>query len=797
MAKKKAKKKAKRESIEDIIKGVPKRWVKLVGNRIDGRTTEGRNAWIALRAYNQNGNTKKRALLEGLLVSFDGRFMDIVYADPVDYQEGVDARCTCGEHLKNPYLMRVSGRAVREGKESQIIAKIKDAKSLSTQDRRAKGLFFLGRVCYEDITGLLSYFGDDIEERHAKTRKKKSEQTPPEISDELRKRLTDLGIDEEQFQKIHYFIKDASDLSEISSLLYEFDFGKNRSLGNWFREGIHAEQPTIKNPEIIEIFYRLRRAPKSITTKDLAALVTYSYEHRSFESRAVIGSVRNDLEYLSSLDNSDPLIKRFGRFNIDKAYVRPHTRFRERKKNPDKGKTIREKMNEDKLSFLEAIGIGLHFSRVKDRKKDRAGDLEYVRIEANRETSDKYGVGQHWHYILKELRPVFEEVKAELAKDYAKFSKVVREHVLTRDEYNLAKRFFKRSGMGRGTERENYLRMYCIRKFREIAPQIVAIGRKVRYARRVYNRTGDEELKDNALKQEYFSKEELKEKFQALTEIEEEPDKVIDMIVNSGFVKSRSFLRFQREHGQAIGEMYANGLLAKRYFKKAEKSKECVLKRQYDNLRFDGIREVDAETKEKLEQIVEWVNLPFVEYQGPVPADRIKSIKYVSRKGITTIDKLYSDIEKLLGKTRSEEFDPRKFRENKAELESRGRVLYLDEGEHAELISETTYDVRSMKEEAYPSYLYRGKKREYDVSVYNVKGIEGAVKNIRAGVKADKRFLRKLEVLKNTNLKDMGVDKYCSLHQLRQGRYDSVVVSRALKEKVESIYTQVRKLRKP
>jgi len=785
--------KTKIRPLADIIKNIPKRWVELVQDKIDGRTTEGRNAWEALERYHKTKDTKKRGLLENLLVLFDGRFMDIINAEPEDYQESVEGRCACGEGLsKEVYLMRIRGRAVKDGKESQIIAKIKDMISLSATDLSAHGLYMLGSTCYKDIDHLLNYVGGEREEDLAKTRKKKSEEleeVTPEISPELKARLVELDIDEEQFQRLHHFIKDASDLSEEGDILFALDPGKNRSFGNWFREGISIG--TINNEDIVKIYHRLKRAPVSLTTKDLAALTTYSYEYRTFDTRAVIGGVKDDLLYLSGLDNNDPLIRRFGRFNIDKHYVRPATRFRERKGLEQV--TIREKLEQSKMSFLEAIGIGLHFSDIKDRETGKQVSIRDVRIQANRQTSDTYGVGQHWYYILKELKPVFEEVKAELAGEYKKFGEVVKEHVLTKDEYNLAKRFFKRSSIGRGTERENYLRMHSIRQFREIAPQIAVVGRKIRYARRIYDGTGDEELKDNALRQEYFSKEELEDRFEALTGIQEDPDKVIDIIVNSGFVDSKSFLKFQGDHGQIIGEMYANGLLAKRYLNKTGKSKECVLKRQYNNIRF-CVKEVDAETKEKLEKIAEWTGLPFVEYSGPFSADRIRAIKYVSRKGISTINKLYLDIKKVLGEIGLEESDSKRFKENKAELESRGRVLYLSEGEYSSLLSEAIYDIKNMKVTPAPSYLQRDKKREYEVSAYNVKGIEEAVKNINSGIEVNKSFLRKLEAISNADLRAMGSDKYCSLLHLRQGNYDRVIISRAMKQEVEELYAKIRKI---
>jgi hypothetical protein len=776
----------KKETLKTILKSIPRKWQDLFRPRINGRTTEGLNQWKTIRKYVKR-DKKKLGLMESLVVNIDGKSLsEILNVEPFDYQTDVEGvQCLCSEDLsREVYVMEIEGRAAKGGKESQMHAKIRNKVPLSKIDRKSHGLFFLGSTCYRRFDKILSDF--DIEDTESKKRKQREEkeeelkETDIEISKELQKRLEQLNINPEEFKKLKYYLEDVADLDDVN-VLYQLDPGKNRSFGNWFREGI--KQGKIENEKIIKVFEKLRKAPKSLTTEDLGALVTYSYEYRRFDTKAVIGGIRDDLFYLDSLKDNDELIKEYGRPNLDKHYVRPATRFRERKGLENV--TIREKLGDpskpNKMSFLEGLGILLHFPK-----------MEEIRIQANRDLANKYGVGRSWDYILKEIKPVFEEVKKELAEEYKKYGEIVKEHVLTDDEYKTCKRFFEKSRMGRKrTERENYLRMHNLEEFRKIAPVIVAVGRKLRYARRLYDRTGDEELKDNALKQEYILKEDFKERFEELTGIKDEADIVIDKLVNSKFVKNGNFRKFQARYGEDLSEMYKNGLIAKRHLIKTGKSKECAIQRQYINL--IRIRETNEETNEKLEKMIKWVKLPFVEYKGP----KIEAAKYIPGESVRTVGKIYSDFFKLFKKIKLDESNPKRFEENKAILASKGRILYLDEGEHAALVNEIIYDAKNMKEESSPSFLLSSRKLEYHIAVYNVKGIEDAVKKIRAGVKADKRFLTKLNILENYDLKAVGLDKFLNTFHLRQGRYDRVVVSKALKEKVENIYKQTRNLRKP
>lgn len=796
-------KKQKKESLQDILDEIPERWVELVKDKVDGRTKEGIGFWKALRSYHRTKDTKKRGLVENLLVLFDGRIMDIVNAEPIWYQEHVKTRCACGEEIEREvYLMKIKGRAIKDGKESQIITKIKNQTSLSAEDLKAYGLFFLGSTCQGNFSDLISYYGQDMEEKVTESRKKKSEEmedTNLEISAELREKLKDLHIDEEQFKLIQNYLKDASDLSEESSVLYELDLGKNRSFGNWFREKINSGE--IKNEEIIEVYHRLKHAPKSLTTKDLAALTTYSYEYRRFDTNAVMGGIKDDLLYLSCLEYKNPLIKEFGRFNIDKDYVRPDTRFRERKDNPDIGKKIRDKLKEPDMSFLEAIGIMVQFPNVESARVRANRDVTARYIKRDEEIARKYGVGQEWDNVLRELRDVFEKENQELSEEYREFGEILKDHVLTRDEHITLKRFFKRSFIGsQRTQRENYLRMFSIKEFKEIAPEVIKIGRKLRYANRQYQETGSELLKLGLLRQKYILNEDLEDKFTKLTGIEENYEIVIDMLLNAQCVGNKAFRKFQEDDSKSFKEAYDNGLFASKNLNK--------LARNYERLQKEEVVELDDKTKERLAKIVKYSKSEFVnvKYEGKVEKNlegiEVRDKTYVPKKFISVINRIYNSIDLVLDHTKLEERDLDNLRENKAKLKEKGNVLYVQE-EDGKLKDSTYYS--NMRVNAHSirtsRFLQKGWRHRdipkgdegYKVSAVDAERIEEAVKNIESGVEVDEEFLKKFDSLNRRDLRAIGEKGFELPYNLRYSRnkFDRVIFSEGLKERIESIYEKV------
>ena len=607
-----------------------------------------------------------------------------------------------------------------------------------------------------------------------KKKEKELEEANIEISDELQERLEQLNINPDEFKKLKEYLEDIADLDD-ANVLYQLDPGKNRSFGNWFREGINEGK--IENEEIIEIFKRLRGAPKSLTAEDLGALVTYSYEYRRFDTKAVIGGAKDDLLYLDSLKDDDDLVKKYGKPNLDKHYVRPATRFRERK--GIENVTIREKLGEpeseenkekSKMSFLEGLGILLHFQ-----------NIEETRIQANRDFANKYGVGNHWNYILREIKPVFEEVKKELAEEYKKYGKIIKEHVLTDKEYNVCKRFLEKSRMGRKrTERENYLRMHSIREFREIAPVIVSVGRKLRYARRKFEETGDEWLKHDVIKQEYMLKEEFEENFEELTGIEDDPGDVIDMLANAKFMHNNNFQRFQKEHGETLAEMYKNGLIAKKYLKPTGENRKSAIERYHNIAQEEGVRKVDEKTRERIEKINEYSKLPYVKHAN---TSKTEGLTWMSGMGFNFIYNLHRNFEDILESADYQKIDEEKFKEDKRFLEKQGRVSYFDAGER-QFAKQETYDIDWMTKS-------RGKNGA-GVVIYDVKRIAQAVQDINEGVEADEILINKLnEVAGRDNLIRLGMrDAYYPLYFPKDQK---VIVSKALKEKTESLYEKLRK----
>ncbi|MBW2966564.1 hypothetical protein KY342_05660 [Candidatus Woesearchaeota archaeon] len=771
--------------------------------RVDRRTDWGKEAWKTIEKYDKANDTSKLSLLKGLSIEFPERsFVEVLNVDPVDYQRNVKARCVCGQGLsKEAYRMRIRGVSRKGGMESQVHGKIRDKVPVSGVTRKSNVEFLLGKDCYAHFPDLLSDFGyKDMKKtvKEGKKRKRKElEEMVDNVSAEVEEALRRYKIDPEQFRQISELMKESKVFSD-KNVLFELDPGKKNSFANWFREGI--KEKSIKNKEIVDAYYKLENAAHLLTKEELSALTTYSYEYRQLETRAVIGGIKDDLLYLDGLSSSDPLIKRFGRLNLDQHYVRPGTRFRSR--NKLEKATIRDKLKQSHLTFLEGLGIKLHFP-----------DIENTRLEANRELAQRYGVGRSWNYLLKEVfdspdsdegeaKSFYDEVKDELAADYRKHQRIVNPPDLTKGDYLALKSFEKRSKMGRRTERENYLRMFSIRGFRDIAPIIIEIGRKVRYARRKFAKTEDELLKGAIIKQKYFLREHLEESFQTLTGIEESPTKVIDMIVNAQGVENEAFQKFQKSHAETLREAYDNGLLAIKYLNH--------LARNFERLQKEEVVELDEKTIERLAKIEEYSKSDFIniKYIEGKPEERLKEVEvrdkmYVPKRFFGVINRVYNDLERVLKHTKLEEKDFAQIKKNKAKLEAKGKVLYVeDDGGR---LKDTTYSSdmgvtpESIEKAEYMrkriKLSFVRKRKGYKIRAVNVERIEKAVKDIEAGVEVDEEFLKRLNSLNIGNLRLIDEKRFDIPSNLGYGKkyFDRVVFSKGLKERIDNIYDKIQK----
>ena len=437
------------------------------------------------------------------------------------------------------YRMRLKGHVTEKSPAYQIVEKIRAKKPF----KRRIEEFILGSECYKHLPELLYDFGFYNLKRTITEKKKKNNETVEKIvkglSSELKELLEKKGIDASQLVELSLLTKNIELEGLEQRLLYDLDPGKKNSFANWFREGI--KQGTIEDKKITRIYNALEKAPNLIEEKDLAALVAYQYEFRKYDSNAVLGNIRKDMFYLSSLNDDSEIIKKYGKPNLNKHYVRPATAFR--KRDSLENVTIKEKLYEKYLSFVEALGI-----------KNAFPDIENIRTDVNRQVADKYGVGRTWDYLLEKLSNKFFEVKGELSDDYGQFGKIVKEKVLKRDEYLLLKSFFKRANIAEN-ERESYLKFYSMPSFKEVAPKIIMLGRKVKLAEKLEN--------PSMLKKDFYLKEETPVAFDEGKTI----DDAFDIVKNS-YHQYKSFLKFKKNLNQ---EIYDNGLIEKNDFKKLAK----------------------------------------------------------------------------------------------------------------------------------------------------------------------------------------------------------------------------------
>ncbi len=622
--------------------------------RVDRRTEWGRKAEEVLNGYKERRNTNALSLLKSLVMELQtDSLADVCALDDEYYKRNAEEQCVCGRHIsREVFLMNYKpGTLAQEG----IIG-------VASTGRGVKGVrdyIPLGSKCHERLPSILEELGvPRLRKRIAKAAKEKEKRLEGmvlDVSDELKRKLMERGIDAEQLSRV-ISLEHAHSLIEgdESGIMFDLDPGTNRNSYNWFREGIKAGD--IEDEEVREIWHKLNEAAHLVSEDELATIMTYSHSFRPRNASVLLAGVKDDLLFLSDL----------GLVNIDRDYRLPETKFKGRREYGRK--TIRDVLGQEKVTRVEAIGIHNHFP-----------DIVEKRIEMNRELAQKYGIGRSWDYILKEIGHVFEEVKAELADEYKRWGKIIEEHVLTKNEYITVKGFFKRSRIGKESERENYLRNYSIPAFIGVAPKIVEIGRKIRYARKL----GDELSRYDILKQEFELREDVEENFEKRTGISgANLAEVIDMLENVR-LEHGPFTKFQEEHAHCLREMHENGLIAKRYLKQSGKDKLCTLKRYYGLLVKKGVKRLDEDVIAARDYLIEMSNAGFIKTVG-FDVREIEGQRYGDKELVQKITRAKQAVEWLASKFG--EFSLEEFKRQKESAERiYGKYILSAEGSSIEI----------------------------------------------------------------------------------------------------------------
>jgi hypothetical protein len=668
-------------------------------NRIDLRTEWGKIAWQTVMDYNQR-KSPKLGLLKALVAYFpDRQLVEIMNIRPVDYQTDVKAKCICGKGLsKEMYRIGLRGHATGESPAYQINEKIRAKEPYKKRVEE----FILGSECYKHLPDLLYDFGYHELRRQIGEKKKRNAKTVGEIisgfSKETKKLLSKKGINAEQLAQLSLLTKNL-DLDGLESrLLYDLDPGKKNSFMNWFREGIKND---ITDARIKKIYKMLENAPQFLEDKELAMLVAYQYEYRKFDSKAVLGNIKEDLLYLDKLAEDNETIKRYGKPNLDKHYVRPATIFRKRENLEER--TVREKLNEEYLTFVEALGIKTHFP-----------EIEETRVSVNRELANKYGIGRTWDYLLQKLGDVFFETKKEIASEYKKFGEIVKDKVLTKKEYMLLKDFFKRASIMEN-ERESYLKFYSISRFEQIAPGITSIGRKVKLAEQLEN--------PGILKKNFYLKEDLNlPKFN----VNETFDNLLDIIQNT-YTNNKNLLKFREKEMLSVMMMQDNGLI--------EKNNLLRLVRWHNYLNIPSKpTQPDEKMRQKMDYIASLAAKGLVEINPCM--QRFISSKYIQQG--KDYEKKFSYVSSglhRLNKENIEERDYRKDVEAAKGLDGKGFMKLKVFGKKGYIDIKTKY------------YRHKAWEKEFTMSTYTPSEINGLSEKAKDYVSLKKEDLDKIDSL--------------------------------------------------
>lgn len=715
-----------------------------------------RRAWKTLGGYRKTHQSSKLSLLKGLVIEFGGRpLREILNVEPIDYQRRVHTKCVCGANLSDRlYRMRIRENSGKEGIEHHVHGKIKAGELLSQMGRSSKTEFVVGKDCYAFLPEMLSELGYETlmevcDVKRSRNGRKKDLENIIEIPTELKTEFNELGIDAKSVRRMG-MIAGRTGMT-MQGLLYELDPGRKNSFANWFRERI--KNGVLGNDEIVGIYEKLEDAPYLVSKNELAKLATYSYEFRRFDSDALIGIEKDDLLYLNGLNGDDEFVKEFGKPNIDKHYVRPATKFRSR--NVVENVTIRQKMEQSHITFLEALGVKLHFPK-----------LEKIRKIANRKTSDKYGIGIEWNYLLKEIKPLFEKEKRGLHEEYLKFGEIVRDHVLTKNEYFAVKDFLERGSLGSKTERENYLRMFSIGKFREIAPRITAIGRKLRMARREYERSNNEWAWRDLIKQDYVLREDFGES-----------QKTIEMLSDGKIfgIRNKNLLKFQQIHGNLIGNMYENGLIAKKYI--SDLKGENAFSRYAKLLEKEGVGEMDRGLSERIENISNYVHTGLICVDGHNYLNDI-SRKFIAKNGEWRVKMDCMGVESLIKSSGLDISRSDEIMREINQLNSIGPAYYLSEGNQV-FVSTNAINPEN-------------KSRTGIFSAYNFPMVRENLHNLKNSVEVGRDFARKIIEIDEASA-ILGVKtSYIQLLGDKELRGKKIFAEKSFANRVEELYGRLR-----
>jgi len=372
---------------------------------------------------------------------------------------------------------------------------------------------------------------------------------------------------------------------DFSGLEREIDPGKNRDLVVW---GIVQKRAgKVYDEDVYHTITLLQHRPQAVTQAMWANYLLYQWQERKWITEGEVQDIREDLDYISNLPGSDPLLKGYNQPELDDE-VEPVKLFSKARWTPVTLRTLLYERN----SITKA--------QTRAARKAAAGVYE-LRERHNREVINSYCNPVEFNKLLKNLSARYEIEKETYAR--AKKNGTRNPQTCwTRDTYNVLKGFFeeanKVSKQNEISIREYALKFLTMKDADEILPALYVEGRK---------------LQMNAdLRQNYVT---IREASEQISKLEQRLERFVNSSIDVDARSVKKKLEPMHTSTRGFAEMLqdirngaANGILPTEYVQNGKLEQALEITKTYREdkktaKQIDYLRQLEEELEVKIENI--------------------------------------------------------------------------------------------------------------------------------------------------------------------------------------------------
>jgi hypothetical protein len=254
----------------------------------------------------------------------------------------------------------------------------------------------VGEECFDHMTYIAEAVGSKTFKMYETDQKQRDKQydklakttialrdLAPKVTKKLEKQGFDL--DSKILAEVADDVQKKTMAGDLSAVKYETDKGKTKDMIGW---GI-ANKDRIYEPNVRYTVALLSQRPDLVKPEQWAAFVLYQWQERPLKAAGELGGIKEDILYLSRLPADHPVIKQYGKADLE-TVVEPVKAF-------DKARWEDVKLGE----LLERDSVTKAQSRaVKYSVKGLSERREYH----NRETINNYCTPEEFNKILVNLK---------------------------------------------------------------------------------------------------------------------------------------------------------------------------------------------------------------------------------------------------------------------------------------------------------------------------------------------------------------------------------------------------------